>query len=172
MTKPHRKNIAPREPLRQQPHGSAHGVPSETKSRVLGTQSLEPKEAQLSRSHARPQSCRISSRTTLHRSHSQRLQPLPRLALPEVRRFGRLLSPEAADNPRELRGLPDQARGGRGCTQRFVVQLGQPQHHIVCAHATSVPVAVHAAEGKVRVLGRERVRGFGVVAWGIGTKSS
>jgi len=39
-------------------------------------------------------------------------------------------------------------------------------------HATSVPVAVHAAEGKVRVLGRERVRGFGVVAWGIGTKSS
>ena len=39
-------------------------------------------------------------------------------------------------------------------------------------HATSVPVAVHVAEGKVRVLGRERVRGFGVVAWGIGTKSS
>ena len=47
VTEPHPEHIAPREPLRQQPHGSAHGVPSETKSRVLGTQSLDPMKAQL-----------------------------------------------------------------------------------------------------------------------------
>jgi hypothetical protein len=46
VTEPHPEHIAPREPLRQQPHGSAHGVPSETKSRVLGTQSLDPMQAQ------------------------------------------------------------------------------------------------------------------------------
>jgi hypothetical protein len=39
-------------------------------------------------------------------------------------------------------------------------------------HATSVPVALCATRAKVRVLGRRRAKGFGVVAWGIGTKAS
>ena len=38
-------------------------------------------------------------------------------------------------------------------------------------HATSVPFALNEEEQRVRVLGRERLRGFGVVAWGIGTRA-
>ena len=39
-------------------------------------------------------------------------------------------------------------------------------------HATSVPVAINASKGTVRVLGRHRCEGgFGVVAWGIGSKT-
>jgi hypothetical protein len=39
-------------------------------------------------------------------------------------------------------------------------------------HLTSVPVAVNSDTQEVWVLGKERVRGFGVVAWGVGSSSS